>query len=95
LLEARRVLKPDGKLVIGLYVDGGKSGRRNLDRKLKEIARPILTAIGFRKFRDRHIFHPTYADLKQIISDNGFHIAVTYWQPQWNDTVCYITSTIK
>jgi ubiquinone/menaquinone biosynthesis C-methylase UbiE len=95
LLEARRVLKPGGKLVIGLYVDGGKSGRRSFDRQLKEIARPILTAIGFRKFRDRHIFHPTYADLKQIIGDNGFDIVDTYWQPQWNDTVCYVTSTVK
>jgi ubiquinone/menaquinone biosynthesis C-methylase UbiE len=95
LLEARRVLKPDGKLVIGLYVDGGKSGRRSPDRQLKEIARPILTAVGFKKFKDRHIFHPTYADLKQIISDNGFDVTDVYWQPQWNDTVCYVTSAIR
>src|SRR5207302_1460593 len=27
-MEARRVLRPEGRLVIGLYVDGGKSGKR-------------------------------------------------------------------
>jgi SAM-dependent methyltransferase len=95
LLEARRVLKPDGKLVIGLYVDGGRSGRRSLDRQLKEIARPVLTTIGFKKFRDRHVFHPTFANLQRIIGDNGFHVADVYWQPQWKDTVCYVTSTVK
>ena len=95
LLEARRVLKPNGKLVIGLYVDGGKSGRRSLDRQLKEIARPVLTTIGFKKFRDRHVFHPTFANLQRIIGDNGFHVADVYWQPQWKDTVCYVTSTVK
>jgi ubiquinone/menaquinone biosynthesis C-methylase UbiE len=95
LLEARRVLRPGGRLVIGLYVDGGKSGRRSLERQIKEIARPILTTFGFTKFRDRHVFHPTFADLKQIIDDNGFRITDVYWQPQWNDTVCYITSTAK
>jgi ubiquinone/menaquinone biosynthesis C-methylase UbiE len=95
LLEARRVLRPTGKLVIGLYVDGGKAGRRTFERKLKEIARPIVTAIGFKRFKDRHIFHPTFVDLKNIIADNGFQIIDVYWQPQWNDTVCYVTSGIK
>ena len=39
LFEAARVLKRNGKLVIGLYVDGGKSGRRPLDRQLANVAR--------------------------------------------------------
>ncbi len=95
LFEARRVLKPDGKLVIGLYVDGGKSGRRSPDRQLKEITRTVLTTLGFKKFEDRHVFHPTYANLRQIIHDSGFHITDIYWQPQWNDTVCYVTSTVR
>ncbi|SHN82477.1 class I SAM-dependent methyltransferase [Bradyrhizobium erythrophlei] len=93
LIEARRVLKPAGKLVIGLYVDGGKSGRRAIDRQLKEIARPILTTIGFRRFKDHHLFHPTFNNLEKIILDNGFKIDDIYWQPAWRDTVCYITAT--
>lgn len=93
LVEARRVLKPGGKLVIGLYVDGGKTGRRPLDRKAKELARPILVGIGFKRFRDHHIFHPTFASLKKLITDNGFAITDTYWQPAWRDQVCYISAT--
>jgi ubiquinone/menaquinone biosynthesis C-methylase UbiE len=46
LLEAARVLRPNGRIVIGLYVDGGKSGRRTFDRHLKEIARTILVLFG-------------------------------------------------
>jgi SAM-dependent methyltransferase len=95
LMEARRVLKPDGKLVIGLYVDGGRSGKRTLDRELKELARPVLVALGFARFRDHHTFHPTFANLMKIITDNGFVAEDVYWQPQWNDTVCYITAKTK
>lgn len=93
LSEARRVLKPTGKLVIGLYVDGGKSGRRSLDRQLKEILRPILTTIGFKQFKDHHLFHPTFKNLQKIIRDNGFTIDDIYWQPAWRDTVCYVTAS--
>ena len=92
LFEAARVLKRNGKLVIGLYVDGGKSGRRPLDRQLKEILRPVLIAAGLRRFKDHHIFHPTFVGLKQLIADCGFRILDVYWQPQWKDQVCYITA---
>ena len=92
LMEARRVLKTSGKLVIGLYVDGGKDGRRTFDRQLKEILRPILTSIGFKRFKDHHLFHPTFNNLQKIVADNGFEIDDVYWQPEWRDTVCYITA---
>ena len=61
LMEAHRVLKPTGQLVIGLYVDGGKSGKRTLERQLKEIARTILVACGVTRYKDHHTFHPTFA----------------------------------
>lgn len=92
LIEARRVLKPQGKLVIGLYVDGGKLGKRSNLRRLKEIARPVLVFIGFKRFSDHHIFHPTFSGLTKLITDNGFSISDVFWQPQWNDQVCYITA---
>lgn len=95
LMEARRVLKPDGGLVVGLYVDGGKSGRRTLDRKLKEIVRSVLVSIGVTRYKDHHTFHPTFANLKKIIVDNGFRVEDVFWQPQWNDTVCYITARVE
>lgn len=94
LIEARRVLRPDGRLVVGLYVDGGKSGKRTLERQLKEMARSILVAAGFNKYRDHHTFHPTFANLMKIITDNGFQVEDVYWQPQWKDHVCYVTARV-
>jgi SAM-dependent methyltransferase len=95
LMEARRVLKPNGKLVIGLYVDGGRSGKRALDRQFRELARPVLAALGLARFRDHHTFHPTFANLMKIIADNGFSADDVYWQPQWHDNVCYVTASIR
>jgi SAM-dependent methyltransferase len=92
LMEARRVLKPDGRLVIGLYVDGGKSGKRTPERQAKEAARTLLVSIGINKYKDHHTFHPTFANLQKIVRDNGFDVEDVYWQPQWNDQVCYITA---
>jgi ubiquinone/menaquinone biosynthesis C-methylase UbiE len=93
LVEARRVLKSGGHLVVGLYVDGGKSGRRPLDRQAKEIARTVLGAVGVNRYKDHHTFHPTFANLQKLISDNGFAIDDVFWQPQWKDQVCYITAS--
>jgi ubiquinone/menaquinone biosynthesis C-methylase UbiE len=95
LMEARRVLKPNGRLVIGLFVDGGRSGKRTFDRQLKEWVRPVLVSFGFARFRDHHTFHPTFANLEKIVADNGFSIVDVYWQPQWNDNVCYVMASIS
>jgi SAM-dependent methyltransferase len=54
LMEAHRVLKPAGRLVIGLYVDGGKSGKRTLERRLKEVARTLLVAGSVTRYKDHH-----------------------------------------
>jgi SAM-dependent methyltransferase len=93
LIEARRVLKPGGRLIIGLYVDGGRTGRRPLDRMIKELARPVLVAVGFRRFKDHHVFHPTLVGLQKLITDSGFSITDVYWQPAWRDQVCYISAS--
>jgi ubiquinone/menaquinone biosynthesis C-methylase UbiE len=90
VMEAHRVLKPDGRMVIGLTVDGGKTGRRTFRRHTKELLRTILTSSGLRRFKDHHTFHPTFANLQKIIRDNGFEIEDVYWQPIWKDQVCYI-----
>lgn len=92
LLEARRVLKANGRLVIGLTVDGGRTGRRTAQRQAKEMLRTVLVGIGMHRFKDHHTFHPTFANLQKIIRDNGFDIEDVYWQPVWNDQVCYITA---
>lgn len=90
LLEARRVLRTSGKVLIGLYVDGGKTGVIPISRRLKDFVKAGLAAVGIERWKDHHVWHPTYADLIQLITDNGFEVEDTYWQPHWNDTVCYV-----
>jgi len=93
LLEAHRVLGPDGKLLIGLYVDGGKSGTRPPIRILKDEIKHVLSQLGIDRWKDHHVWHPTYKALRKLIADNGFHIQDVFWQPHWNDTVCYLLAT--
>lgn len=90
LLEARRVLRVGGKVLIGLYVDGGKTGVIPPSRRIKDLIKAGLEAVGITRWKDHHVWHPTYITLTQLIKDNGFEIEDTYWQPHWNDTVCYV-----
>lgn len=90
LLEAKRVLKPGGHDLIGLYVDGGKSGIIFFERRIKDSIKAVLGFIGIERWKDHHIWHPTYKNLLKLITDNGFEIEDTYWQPQWKDMVCYV-----
>jgi ubiquinone/menaquinone biosynthesis C-methylase UbiE len=90
LLEAKRILKPGGHVLIGLYVDGGKSGVISFERRIKDSIKAVLGFIGIERWKDHHIWHPTYKNLLKLITDNGFEIEDTYWQPQWKDMVCYV-----
>jgi ubiquinone/menaquinone biosynthesis C-methylase UbiE len=90
LLEARRVLKPGGCVLIGLYVDGGKSGIISFERRLKDSIKAGLELFGIERWKDHHIWHPTYKNLLKLITDTGFAIEDTYWQPQFKDMVCYV-----
>ena len=95
ILEAHRVLKKGGNLLIGLYVEGGKSGNMSSKQKVKHLIKDGLSLVGFNKWKDHHIWHPTYSNLTKLIEDNGFVIQDVYWQPYWNDQVCYVHATKK
>jgi len=92
LLEAKRVLKPNGRVLIGLYVSGGKRGVISLERRIKDWIKAVLEFVGIERWKDHHIWHPTYQNLLKLITDNGFEIEDTYWQPQWKDMVCYVSA---
>lgn len=95
LLEARRLLKPDGRILIGLYVEGGKTGIVPFRRRLKETIKQNLERCGIDYWKDHHIWHPTFAALTKLITDNGLLIEEVYWQPQWKDAVCYVSAAKK
>lgn len=90
LLEAYRVLRDDGSLVIGSYVEGGRTGRLSGREFVKEAIRSVLTGMGFKRWMDHHVWHPTYTELIDLIQKCGFDIEHTHWQKGFNDRVCYI-----
>jgi ubiquinone/menaquinone biosynthesis C-methylase UbiE len=89
LLEAYRVLRQGGQLIVGLYVEGGRNGIPTLKERCKEGIRGVLGLVTGR-YKDHHIWHPTYAQLCGLIQGAGFLVETTYWQPAFNDRVCYI-----
>ena len=60
LAEIRRVLKPNGVLVIGFLDHGSKSGRSYLDRHAHRLF-----------FREANFFSST--DVEHLLTDAGFH----------------------
>ena len=90
ILEARRVLKKNGKLIIGLTVEGGKIGKLSPKEKIKNIFREFLYILGFKSLKDYHTWHPSFKNLCLIIKDNGFKIEKVFWQPEMNDRVVYL-----
>jgi len=95
LLEAHRVLRPGGRILVGLYVEGGKAGIISLTQKVKKVVKYGLEMVGIDRWKDHHVWHPTYSSLIKLIQDNGFLILDTFWQPQWKDTVCYVSASKK
>lgn len=90
LNEAYRVLEPNGSLMIGLYVYGGKHGNPGWKSQAKELVRDRLVALGMTRFQDHHVWHPTYRELTSLIICCGFTIERVHWQEGYNDTVCYL-----
>jgi SAM-dependent methyltransferase len=89
VLEAHRVLKPGGQLIIGLSVEGGRIGRLRPSDVVKEMARRTLSLVTD-AFQDHHVWHPTYIELCRLIEGCGFKIEKTYWQRSLDDRVCYV-----
>ncbi|MBK8932214.1 MAG: class I SAM-dependent methyltransferase [Chloroflexi bacterium] len=90
LNEAYRVLRKDGILIVGLFVYGGKTGRIDKVTSTRKFIRETLVAAGMKRLKDYHVWHPTYNELTNLVSDCGFEIEKVHWQKGYNDTVCYI-----
>jgi SAM-dependent methyltransferase len=92
LNEAYRVLKAAGVLVVGLFVHGGKRGKLGITSLAKGLIREALVVAGMKRFKDHHVWHPTYEELTDLIMNCGFEIEKVHWQNGYNDTVCYISA---
>jgi ubiquinone/menaquinone biosynthesis C-methylase UbiE len=90
LIEARRVLKKNGKIIIGIYLPRGKNNNFSFKHFIKEGIRKCFDLIGFAKFTDYHTWHPSYDTLKKLILENGFEITKEIWQSGWDNKVVYI-----
>jgi SAM-dependent methyltransferase len=90
LREAYRVLKVGGSLVLGLYVEGGQTGRERTPYNLSGMLGSVLGLCGFSRFKDHHIWHPTYQELRGLIEASGFSVIHTHWQKSEQNRVCYI-----
>ena len=90
LIEASRVLKNEGNLLVGLYVEGGKTGKSSLLELAKEYLKHALTFVGIDKYKDMHTWHPTFVNLLKLIEDAGFSVNDVFWQPYWSDKVVYV-----
>jgi len=105
LLEAKRVLKPGGRLLVGLHVTGGKSslpydhGVRSWWPRTKKKLRDeglgkTLAAVGRRLTgrapHDEHMWHPNYDELIALLKGAGYTIEHEHWQKPPNDHVIYV-----
>jgi SAM-dependent methyltransferase len=80
LREAARVLRPYGQIVVGVSVEAGKTGKLSLKERGRETLRSVLVALGVERYRDHHVWHPTWPTLKHLIETAGFTCAPPYWQ---------------
>ena len=92
ILEAHRVLKKNGQLIIGIYLPFGNSSKPLLSVVIKEFIRDILVFLGIERFKDHHTWHPTYSGLIKLLQDNGFAISNEIWQEGWNNKVLYLSA---
>jgi len=82
LREAFRVLRPNGQIIIGVSVEGGKAGEPSIKERVRETLRSLLVALGFEQYRDHHIWHPTWPSLKHLIEAAGFTCSTPSWHSE-------------
>jgi SAM-dependent methyltransferase len=109
LFESRRVLRPGGRLMIGVHVVGGKSpipegagirvqaARFRKKMRDKGFRRAIRVAqdriLGVS--RDEHLWHPTYDSLLELVHWAQFTLEKTHWQKAPNEHVVYLMARKK
>lgn len=93
LLEARRVIKSDGQLVIGIALEGAyKLGKSGIKNKIKKSIKNSFIGNVYEYFFDSHMFHPTNDSIRLLLNSTGFAIKKIVSQPGYSNVV-YIQAT--
>lgn len=94
VIEAWRVLRVGGQILIGLSVEGGRPGSpaRAPARKKKSVRQRLASLLQRQgePDHDHHVWYPTFSTLHQLMERNGFRVKDSYWQPGWDDRVVYL-----
>jgi len=90
LMEATRVLRAGGQLIVGVSVEGGQTGIPSAKERLREFARSVLVGIGIERYRDHHIWHPTFPELKNLLNLADLELDKVHWQASENGRVVYL-----
>lgn len=95
LMEAFRVLRQGGRLVIGISLEGSyKKEQRGPKGLIKRIAAksPAIRRIIEITKHDHHMFHPTRDSLRALVERNGFEIENEIWQRAYHNVI-YLQAT--
>ena len=90
LMEAFRVLRRGGRLVVGISLEGSyKRDQAGLKGVLKRMASKFLALRQMIEIvkHDHHMFHPTRASLSELIERNGFKIEKEIWQQAYHNVI--------
>lgn len=90
LMEAFRVLRQEGRLVIGISLEGSykkdQAGPKGLLKRVASKSPAIRQIIEIIK-HDHHMFHPTRDSLRKLIERNGFKIEKEVWQQAYHNVI--------
>lgn len=90
LMEAFRVLRRGGRVVIGISLEGSyKKDQAGLKGWVKRMASrsPALRELIELVKHDHHMFHPTRGSLGELIERNGFMIEQEVWQQTYHNVI--------
>lgn len=90
LMEAFRVLRCGGRVVIGISLEGSykkeQAGLKGLVKRMSSKSPALRNLIEIVK-HDHHMFHPTRESLKELIERNGFRIEKEVWQQSYHNVI--------
>jgi len=89
LKESFRVLKPSGRLVVGLSLEGAyKKGQGGLLQSLKiAVKRTDFARELYERFFDHHTFHPTREALIALLNRADFSVEKEVWAEAYHNVL--------